>query len=185
MAPPAAPVCARGHAHARAVGGRNAPLTRAQGGKLSAVTIEETGREELVFQPARVREAVRTHMVAQGKGTPCSTAGARAMLGGAAARGTKTSDPHPDDTANPTAWIDRIYTARALHNALRRMRPKGQATGIDGWPGVLMRWAPMTVQRQYLAQLRRATAADSYPKQWPVSLVTHIPKPGKSTSRLE
>ena len=57
------------------------------------------------------------------------------------------------------------------------MRPKGQAAGVDGWLGVLLRWAPFAVAQRYGDALRRASLAQRYPEEWSVNLVTHIPKP--------
>ena len=65
------------------------------------------------------------------------------------------------------------------------MRSQGQASGVDGWLGVLLRWAPFRVQHAYLEQLRRAAKDLVFPAMWPVNLVTHIPKPGKSVTRID
>ena len=71
-----------------------------------------------------------------------------------------------------------------MQRALRRMRPSGQAAGIDGWKGVLLRWAPFMLQVMYGEALRRASLQRQYPDEWSVNLVTHVPKPGKSVTDI-
>ena len=40
------------------------------------------------------------------------------------------------------------------------------------------------VQQQYLELIRRAATALRFPDTWPVNLVTHVPKPGKSVTHV-
>ena len=104
------------------------------------------------------------------------------ILQWAAERGACINKRHPSDADDDSAWIRRVMSPLAMQRALARMRPRGQAAGVDGWPGVLLRWAPLRVQMVYLEQLRRAAASLVFPAEWPVNLVTHIPKPGKSVT---
>jgi DnaJ-domain-containing protein 1/ribonuclease HI len=172
------------YAHNRELAGRTAPLPSSQRGKLSAVTIVEAGREELVYQPARVRRAVRDQMVSSGEATvPYSIHGMRAMLAWAKERGMRVTSAHVDDV-DDGAWLSRVFSIRSLQRALQRMRPRGQAAGADGWLGVMLRWAPLRVQQQYLEQIKRAAAELHFPITWPVNLVTHVPKPGKSVTMI-
>ena len=105
------------------------------------------------------------------------------MLRWAAARGGIIHSAHPADRS-PGAWVQRVFSTGAMQRALKRMRPKGQAAGVDGWLGILLSWAPVTIQSRYLEQLRRAAVDLVYPDIWPVNLVTHIPKPGKGVTSI-
>ena len=148
--------------------------------------VKEAGEEELLYQPAAVRAAVRTQMMEQGQDVPYSLHGSRQMLKWAMERGARVSSAHADDVGEggQDKWLSRVYTPQALQRALKRMRPKGQAAGADGWLGVLMRWAPLGLQLKYLDLLRRMAKSLRYPAMWPVNLVTHVPKPGKSVTDI-
>ena len=77
-----------------------------------------------------------------------------------------------------------MFSVANFQGALKRMRPSGQAAGYDGYRGVLLRWATFATQERYRHALidahEKPSAPGSLPDDWPINLVSHIPKPGKS-----
>ena len=177
------------YTHQRDAANRGGPTSAASSGKLAAISIETTEREELEFQPQRVLDAVRAVMIRQGEARPYSEAGSMALI-----RWARQHDGLPEKSSvvadEEDDWRQRVFSVSAFQGALRRMRPTGQAAGYDGWLGVLLRWAPFSVQEQYreaIIQGHGRSAGDNHslPETWPVNLVSYIAKPGKSVTKVE
>ena len=176
------------YTHKREAANRGGPLSPAAAGKLAAVSVQRAGREEMEFLPSRVRDAVRAVMVSQGGPKPYSTAGSMELVTWA-----RQHDGMPEQTEvrseGDSDWRERVFGTHNFQRALQRMRPTGQAAGYDGWLGALLRWAPFSVQEQYRLQVVEANAdlaaEGNMPEDWPVNVVTHVPKPGKSVTKVD
>ena len=168
----------------REAANKGGPLTAAQSGKLSAISVQTAEGVELQVQPARVLAAVRDAMQEATSATPVSHEGTRLMLEWARQHLDVPEAEDRPPLVSSAQWCEQVFTPLAFQRAVRRMRPSGQAAGYDGWLGVHMRWAPWEVQDLYRRALCDAVAnpgeADNYPRAWRVQICTHIPKPGKS-----
>ena len=129
---------------------------------------------ELLYQPVAVLQAAREFAVRMNVQNAYSIAGCEWLLERGGIR--RASAP----SADRGDWIDRVFTMRSLDRVLRQMRPAGQAVGKDGFVGATIRWAPRSMQREYLAILKEAVRAcadnGQVPKSWPEWLVKMIPK---------
>ena len=133
------------YTHERNAANRGGPTSAAASGKLAAVSIETTEGEEMEFQPRRVLDAIRSVMISQGEAQPYSEVGSTALI-----KWARQNDGLPEKSSLQAGqqddWRQRVFSVSAFQGALQRMRPTGQAAGYDGWLGVLLRWAPFSVQ---------------------------------------
>ena len=147
--------------------------------RISSVRRQTARGWERVFQPRDVRAAVQAQGEAFSSTRPANTQVAIGLMRAAGVRSARVSSG--DSTE---AWSDRVFSEVNFDEALRRMRPAGQAPGVDGYRGVLLRWAPRSVREQYRTALVKAVVDCDVPAQWSTWCVTFIPKKDRDSSVL-
>ena len=74
--------------------------------------------------------------------------------------------------------MDEILNEEIFATVVQRQR-RDKAIGADGWNGILLKWAPLWMQRRYLLALREVAVSHEFPDKWDVCLITMIPKRDK------